>query len=263
VAQVIPVVCARHPNVRFIVGGDGNKRLLLEEMREKHQLHDRVELLGGVPHAKVRDVLARGHIFLNCSLTESFCIAILEAAACGLFVVSTCVGGVPEVLPPSMIKFAEPRPDALVHAIDAALPLAGTVDPLDFHARVRDMYSWMDVAARTVQVYDRVAAHPPQPFAERLRLYNTVGGLLAGWLCGFTVSVMYLVWRAIEWAWPREEVEIARDFPCQEYLGEPARFEAEGDVGVRQWRGAAEEQQGKRGGGGGGGRGKAASQEKG
>ena len=44
-----------------------------------------------------RDVLVRGHIFLNCSLTESFCIAILEAACCGLFVVSTRVGGVPEV----------------------------------------------------------------------------------------------------------------------------------------------------------------------
>jgi len=40
-------------------------------------------------------VLVRGHIFLNCSLTEAFCIAILEAASAGLFVVSTNVGGVP------------------------------------------------------------------------------------------------------------------------------------------------------------------------
>jgi phosphatidylinositol glycan class A protein len=36
---------------------------------------------------------------LNTSLTESFCIAILEAACCGLLVVTTDVGGVPEVLP--------------------------------------------------------------------------------------------------------------------------------------------------------------------
>ena len=27
-----------------------------------------------------------------CSLTEAFCIAILEAASCGLYVVSTAVG---------------------------------------------------------------------------------------------------------------------------------------------------------------------------
>lgn len=75
-------MCERYPNLHFIIGGDGPKRLLLEEMREKSQLHDRVEILGAVPHARVRSVLVRGHIFLNCSLTESFCIAILEAARC-------------------------------------------------------------------------------------------------------------------------------------------------------------------------------------
>lgn len=74
------IMCERYPNLHFIIGGDGPKRLLLEEMREKSQLHDRVEILGAVPHSRVRSVLVRGHIFLNCSLTESFCIAILEAA---------------------------------------------------------------------------------------------------------------------------------------------------------------------------------------
>lgn len=120
--------------MRFIVGGDGPKRVRLEEMREKYGLQDRVEMLGAVPHADVRSVLVRGHIFLNrceavsgiahaalrklsctillsfllffvithigflddSSLTEAFCIAILEAASCGLLTVSTRVGGVPE-----------------------------------------------------------------------------------------------------------------------------------------------------------------------
>lgn len=82
--------------VRFIVGGDGPKRVRLEEMRERHSLQDRVEMLGSVPHAHVRSVLISGHIFLNSSLTEAFCIAILEAASCGLLTVSTRVGGVPE-----------------------------------------------------------------------------------------------------------------------------------------------------------------------
>ena len=39
----------------------------------------------------------RGDIFINASLTEAFCMAIVEAAAVGLKVVSTAVGGVPEV----------------------------------------------------------------------------------------------------------------------------------------------------------------------
>ena len=116
---MIPLICQEFPSAYFIIGGEGPKKLLLEEMRERHSLHHRVELLGAVPHHQVRDVsdlllctqpcvqyhffllrckvLVRGHIFLNCSLTESFCIALLEAASCGLFVVSCKVGGVPEV----------------------------------------------------------------------------------------------------------------------------------------------------------------------
>lgn len=44
---------------QFVIGGDGPKKLALEEMREKHQLHDRVELLGSVKHADVRTVRNR------------------------------------------------------------------------------------------------------------------------------------------------------------------------------------------------------------
>lgn len=55
-------------------------------------------------------MLVRGHIFLNTSLTEAFCIAIVEAASCGLFVVSTNVGGIKEVLPDHMVNFASPDP---------------------------------------------------------------------------------------------------------------------------------------------------------
>ena len=96
--RVMREVCLSDENVNFIVGGDGNKKILLDEMREKNGLEERITLLGGVPHEQVSEVLSRGHIFLNTSLTESFCIAILEAACCGLFVCSTKVGGVSEVL---------------------------------------------------------------------------------------------------------------------------------------------------------------------
>ena len=37
----------------------------LEEVREKHSLQDRVEMLDAVPHSRVRSVLVAGHMFLN------------------------------------------------------------------------------------------------------------------------------------------------------------------------------------------------------
>ena len=57
-------------NINFIIAGDGPKRGLLEEVREKNNMMDRVHLLGSLEHSEVRDVLTKGHIFLNTSLTE-------------------------------------------------------------------------------------------------------------------------------------------------------------------------------------------------
>jgi phosphatidylinositol glycan class A protein len=191
--EVIPRICERFPNVHFIIGGDGDKRLLVEEMRERHQLHERVELLGAVPHTQCRNVLVRGHLFLNCSLTESFCIAILEAVSCGLFVVSTRVGGVPEVLPPHMIRFAEPSVADLVEVLSDAIPLARTVNPFELHRQVEDMYSWHSVAERTERVYERVMAAPRPSLGERILKYHACGPW-AGKLFCLVIALDFLVW---------------------------------------------------------------------
>jgi phosphatidylinositol glycan class A protein len=209
--QVIPPICAKYSNIHFIIGGDGPKKLLLEEMREKYQLHDRIEMLGSIQHHMVRDVLVRGHIFLNCSLTESFCIALLEAASCGLFVVSTKVGGVPEVLPPSMIKFAEPNAEALIDALSEGIAISRRIIPTEMHERIRSMYSWSDVAVRTELVYAQVASKPPPTLAERLLKYSTVGPF-AGILVCLLVLAMHVMWRVCEWLWPAQDIEICPDF---------------------------------------------------
>ncbi|CAI5942364.1 unnamed protein product, partial [Closterium sp. NIES-64] len=173
--DVIPAVCHRFPNVRWIIGGDGAKRGRLEEMRDRHGLHHRVTMLGAVPHSQVRSVLIQGHIFLNSSLTEAFCIAILEAACCGLFVVATRVGGVPEVLPPDMMLLADPNPPDIVEAIAQAIQIVPRVNPQAMHERVSRMYSWHDVAERTERVYDRVMAMPLDDLPTRLSRYYACG----------------------------------------------------------------------------------------
>ncbi|TYZ62848.1 hypothetical protein PybrP1_003577 [[Pythium] brassicae (nom. inval.)] len=212
VGRAIQLVCARCAHVNFVIGGDGPKRLLLEEMREKHRLHDRVRLVGAVPHARVREVLCQGHIFLNSSLTESFCIAILEAAACGLFVVSTRVGGVPEVLPPDMIQFArEITPEALAEAVLEAVPRVPHVDRERFHARVADMYNWHAVAARTERVYAKVVARPEMSLLHRLQLYAGLGPI-AGILACLIVAVLQLYLCFLELWTPASEIEEALEW---------------------------------------------------
>ncbi|XP_024399480.1 phosphatidylinositol N-acetylglucosaminyltransferase subunit A [Physcomitrium patens] len=210
--EVIPEVCRLFPKVRFIVGGDGPKRVRLEEMREKHGLQDRVEMLGSVPHAEVRSVLVRGHIFLNSSLTEAFCIAILEAASCGLLTVSTRVGGVPEVLPDDMIVLAPPVPAEMVVAIGQAIKLLPQVDPFSMHNRMKNLYSWMDVAKRTEVVYDQALRSEDDDLLLRLGRYYACGPW-AGKLFCLVAVVNYIVWCFLEWQQPAKEMEITPDLP--------------------------------------------------
>lgn len=47
-------------HVNFLVGGDGPKRGLLEEIREKNNMQDRVTLLGALEHSKVSQFWGKG-----------------------------------------------------------------------------------------------------------------------------------------------------------------------------------------------------------
>ncbi|KAK8405849.1 hypothetical protein O3P69_001968 [Scylla paramamosain] len=123
--DIIRYICQRHPHVNFIIGGDGPKRSLLEEVRDEVG-DERLSLLGAVPHGQVHSVLVKGHIFLNTSLTEAFCIAICEAVCSGLQVVSTNVGGIPEVLPAHLIHLAHPNVESLTEKLELAIKLEET-----------------------------------------------------------------------------------------------------------------------------------------
>ncbi|KAJ9530078.1 hypothetical protein QJQ45_023357 [Haematococcus lacustris] len=134
-ALALPYVCRKHPNLRVVIGGGGPKMRLLQLMVQEHGLHDRVVLAGPVPCEEAARFLQQGHVFVNASLTEAFCMAIVEAAACGLTVVSTRVGGVPEVLPPDMMELAEPSAGGLCQAIDRALQRVLMAQPEEQHRR--------------------------------------------------------------------------------------------------------------------------------
>nr|CAG4649287.1 EOG090X0515 [Scapholeberis mucronata]SVE93584.1 EOG090X0515 [Scapholeberis mucronata] len=213
-ARVIPIVCKKYPNVYFLIGGDGPKRILLEQVREKEGLHERVSLLGALDQSEVHQTLLRGHIFLNTSLTEAYCIAIVEAAACGLQVVSTKVGGIPEVLPPEMIKMAQPNVDAIVSALDDAIDshLRGTcMSPWDCHRFIDGTYNWVDIATRTELIYNTIKKQPNTSVGQLLCRYRNCGPI-AGPFFVLIFTLCYVLLQFFEWLHPRNLIDIAPDY---------------------------------------------------
>lgn len=163
---------------------------------------------------------------------------IVEAASCGLYVVCTRVGGIPEVLPQHMTRFARPEEDDLVVETGKAIAAlrAGKVRTERFHDQVKMMYSWTNVAERTERVYDGITGALSeedfygdtygngwsatrgragvQSFAliDRLKRYYGCG-VWAGKLFCLCVIIDYLILQFLEvWA-PRVDIDIAKNWP--------------------------------------------------
>jgi len=222
-AFVIPIICKKHPEVNFIIAGDGPKYTLLKQIIEQNRLDDRVELIGAVPHSKVRDVLRRGHIFLNTSLTEAFCMAILEASAMGLLVVSTAVGGVPEVLPEDLAILCEANTSSVVRAVDEAIERHKQIEDFpkiqwERHRKIKRMYNWDSVAKRTSAMYDKVMAlDSNRSLWHRLQCVRS-GGFWFGQICSLLIAAGHLYYKYLEWVQPREDIDICCKFPVEDYV---------------------------------------------
>jgi N-acetyl-alpha-D-glucosaminyl L-malate synthase BshA len=87
---------APHVPARLLLVGDGPERPKAQQVAEEEGVADRVVFLG--KQASVAELLACTDLYLLTSESESFALASLEAMACGVPVVGTGVGGVPEVV---------------------------------------------------------------------------------------------------------------------------------------------------------------------
>lgn len=80
---------------KLILAGDGPERSYIEQLCTKNNISERVFFLG--KQDNIEKILSISDVFLMPSETESFGLAALEAMACGVPVVSTNTGGLPEV----------------------------------------------------------------------------------------------------------------------------------------------------------------------
>jgi L-malate glycosyltransferase len=86
----------RHADARLWLVGDGERMSAARSILVSSGVEGDVSYLGLRPD--VHRILPFADLLLVTSRTESFCLAALEAAACGLPVVAPRVGGLPEVV---------------------------------------------------------------------------------------------------------------------------------------------------------------------
>lgn len=217
---VIPYFKNRN-DINFIIAGDGPKRELLEEIREKNNMQHRIQILGSLEHSEVRDVLTRGHIFLNTSLTEAYCMTIVEACSVGLHIVSTRVGGVPEVLPESLnVILVQPDVKSLIEALEqtidrvrrfrAGKSTASEITcPFRINQIVSKLYNWENVSERTEKIYRKVLDEP----AKDLKIVMTnIINRSGVYLFLLVVSMVYIIIKFYDWMYPANKIDICPSF---------------------------------------------------
>ncbi|MFQ5702998.1 MAG: N-acetyl-alpha-D-glucosaminyl L-malate synthase BshA [Gemmatimonadales bacterium] len=95
VVRIFAAITGKIPAV-LILAGDGPQRPEAEAEAERLGVSDRVRFLGKID--TVAELLRAADLYLLPSASESFGLSALEAMACGVPVIASDVGGIPEVV---------------------------------------------------------------------------------------------------------------------------------------------------------------------
>lgn len=135
-------VLRRHPGAELTMIGPDKGDGSLEETREaagRAGVAERVTFAGPVPKSEVAGRLAGADIFVNTTDVDNTPVSLLEAMACGLCVVTTDAGGIPDLVADGREAIVVPRGDAgaLARAVCAVLEDPVLAAGLSRRARAR------------------------------------------------------------------------------------------------------------------------------
>jgi phosphatidylinositol glycan class A protein len=142
-------------------------------------------------------------------------------------VVSTKVGGIPEVLPSELLWLTDPSVKGLLKGLERALAdrkTGNVISPFEAHAKVKDYYQWDDIAKRTQKVYDSVINDPVEDLGERLHKF---------WLCGTISGALFIVIAVVEhflsllfsWLVPIDSIDIAPELTIKNFSNDSENIE--------------------------------------
>jgi glycosyltransferase involved in cell wall biosynthesis len=153
--EAAPMVLARHSDVQFVIVGDGPLRSELESLARELGVDDRIVFTG--TRDDVPELLASFDVYVQPSLFEGLCLAVVEAQAVGVPVIATPVGGMRETVEPGVtglrcaLRDARSLADGIVRLLDDP----GQRERLAAEARRRVLsrFSEERMVQRTLELY--------------------------------------------------------------------------------------------------------------
>jgi glycosyltransferase involved in cell wall biosynthesis len=138
--------------------GDGSLQET-KRIAENLGIIDRIVFVGQIPKTDVQEKLSGHSIFINTTNVDNTPVSVIEAMAAKLAIVSTDVGGIPDLLEHQRTALLVPPndADAMAEAVIRILTEDGLVERLSVNARREaEKYSWDIVIPQWEQLFDEV-----------------------------------------------------------------------------------------------------------
>lgn len=164
--EVLDALRNDFPDIKLdMIGPDKKDGSFEKTLSLIHQngVENNVHIVGGVPKADVPNWLEKADIFLNTTRYESFGVAVLEAAACGLPIVSTGVGELPYLWQNENNALLVPLDDskAMAKAVRRILTEPGLAERLSSNARKKaEQYDWSLILPEWISTLDSLISRP-------------------------------------------------------------------------------------------------------
>lgn len=141
------------PDLTLEMIGDGPLTSDLKRLAAELGVADRVRFAGRATPAEIADALRRSDVLVLSSLSENMPLAVLEALCCGLPVVGTDVGGVPDAVGADGALAPSGDVGALARTIDEVLHEYERFDRATIASRAAARYSFDAVGAIWHEIY--------------------------------------------------------------------------------------------------------------
>ena len=159
VLRAFALIQRRLPNASLVVVGDGSQREPLKKLARDLNLTATV-FTGRIEHEKIQEQYSAAHIFLNGSKIDNQPLSILEAFACGLPVVTTDAGGIPDIVIDGETGCVVPTGDYEALAKRTLELIAEPQKALSMARRAREecaRYTWNAVCGQWVDLYHHLS----------------------------------------------------------------------------------------------------------
>jgi len=155
-------------DIDLVVIGKPKAKGRVASTMERLGLNDIVTTISGVTDEELARLYGEAEVAIVPSLYEGFSLPAIEAMSCGVPVVATTGGALPEVVGTSgeTGMLVEPNnPDALVKAIRLLLDDRELADRLGANGRERviERFTWQVTARGTAACYDAILSGEPLP----------------------------------------------------------------------------------------------------